>query len=110
MTSATKETQTMLTKQFQRQMDQINTNNDNKHQNFKVMHGDMKSITENYNGISRNYCTSVARVVTELLENKMTIVRLSTEIDYILTNMANNPDFLKKHGNLGQLSRTLGCV
>ena len=95
MTSATKETQAMLTKQFQRQMDQINTNNNIQHQNFNVMHGDMKSIAENYNGISRKYGTRVDGVVAELLENKMTLVRLSTQIDYILTNMANNPDFLK---------------
>ncbi len=95
MISATKETQTMRTKQFQRQMDQINTNNDIQHQNFNVMHGDMKSIAKNYNGISRNYSTSVDGVVAELLKNKMTLVRLSTQIDYILTNMANNPDFLK---------------
>jgi hypothetical protein len=94
-TSTKKETQTMLTKQFQRETDQINTNNNIQHKNLNVMHGDMKSNAKNYNGISRNYGTSINGVVAELIENKMTLVRLSTQIDYILTNMANNPGFLK---------------
>jgi hypothetical protein len=62
------------------------------------MFGDMKSIAENYNGIARNYDTSVDGVVSELLENKITLARLTSQIDFILTNMANNPDFLKNTG------------
>ncbi len=59
------------------------------------MFGEMKAIAENYNGIARNYDTSIDGVVSELLENKITLARLTTQIDFILTNMANNPDFLK---------------
>jgi hypothetical protein len=59
------------------------------------MFGDMKAIAENYNGITKNYDTSVEGVVSELLENKIALARLTTQIDFILTNMANNPDFLK---------------
>ena len=60
------------------------------------MFGDMKSIAENYNGIARNYDTSVNGVVSE--QNKITLARLTTQIDSILTHMANNPDFLKNTG------------
>ena len=72
------------------------------------MFGDMKSIAENYNGIARNYDTSIDGVVSELLENKITLARLTTQIDFILTHMANNLDFLKKHGNMGRFRRTPG--
>jgi acetyl/propionyl-CoA carboxylase alpha subunit len=64
------------------------------------MFGDMKAIAKNYNGITRNYDTSMEGVVSELLENKITLARLTTQIDFILTNtnMAKNLDFLKNTG------------
>ena len=57
------------------------------------MFGDMKAIAKNYNGITRNNDTSMEGVVSELLENKITLARLTT-----LANMAKNPDFLKNTG------------
>ena len=98
MNSATKETHMMLLNQFHRQMEQINRNNDNQYKNIKVMFGDMKTMAKNYNGIAQNYDTSIDGVVSKLLENKITLARLTTQIDFILTNMANNPDFLKDMG------------
>ena len=98
MNTATKETQAMLLDHFCQQNKQITKNNDNQYKNINVMFGDMKSIAENYNGIARNYDTSVDGVVSELLENKITLARLTTQIDFILTNMANNADFLKDTG------------
>jgi hypothetical protein len=95
MNTATKETQAMLLGHFRQQNEQITKNNDNQYKNINAMFGDMKSIAENYNGIARNYDTSVDGVVSELLENKITLARLTSQIDFILTNMANNPDFLK---------------
>ena len=58
-------------------MDQINTNNNTQHQNFNVMYGDMKSIAENYNGISINYSTSVdLRVISiaDLMDPEVTTI------------------------------------
>jgi hypothetical protein len=98
MHSTTKETHTILLNQFHQQTEQINKNNDNEHKNFNVMFGDMEAIAENYNGIARNYDTSINGVVRELLENKITLARLTTQIDFIFTNMANNSDFLKNTG------------
>jgi len=98
MNTTTKETHAMLLDHFRQQNEQITKNNDNQYKNISVMFGDMKSIAENYNGIARNYDTSVDGVVSELLENKITLARLTTQIDFILTNMANNPDFLKNTG------------
>ena len=98
MHSTTKETHTILLNQFHQQTEQINKNNDNEHKNINVMFGDMKAIAENYNGIARNYDTSIDGVVSELLENKITLARLTTQIDFIFTNMANNSDFLKNMG------------
>jgi hypothetical protein len=98
MNTATKETHAMLLNHFRQQNEQINKNNDNQYKNINVMFGDMKSIAENYNGIARNYDTSVDGVVSELLENKITLTRLTTQIDFILTNTANNRDFLKNTG------------
>ena len=95
MNTATKETQAMLLGHFRQQNEQITKNNDNQYKNINAMFGDMKSIAENYNGIARNYDTSVDGVVSKLLENKITLARLTSQIDFILTNMANNPDFLK---------------
>ena len=88
----------MLLDHFHQQNEQITKNNDIQYKNINVMFGDMKSIAENYNGIARNYDTNVNGVVSELLENKVTLARLTTQIDFILTNMANNPDFLKNTG------------
>jgi hypothetical protein len=98
MNTATKETHAMLRDHFYQQNEQITKNNDIQYKNINVMFGDMKSIAENYNGIARNYDTNVNGVVSELLENKVTLARLTTQIDFILTNMANNPDFLKNTG------------
>jgi hypothetical protein len=98
MNTATKETQAMLLGHFRQQNEQITKNNDNQYKNINAMFGDMKSIAENYNGIARNYDTSVDGVVSKLLENKITLARLTSQIDFILTNMANNPDFLKNTG------------
>ena len=88
----------MLLNQFHRQMEQINTNNDNQHKNINTMFDNMKTIAKNYNGIARNYNTSIDGVVSKLLENKITLTRLTTQIDFILTHMASNPDFLKVTG------------
>jgi len=88
----------MLLDHFHQQNKQINKNNDNQYKNINVMFGDMKAIAKNYNGITRNYDTSMEGVVSELLENKIALTRLTTQIDFILTNMANNPDFLKNTG------------
>jgi len=98
MNTATEETHAMLLDHFHQQNKQITKNNDIQYKNINVMFGDMKSIAENYNGIARNYDTSVDGVVSELLEIKVTLARLTTQIDFILTNMANNPDFLKNMG------------
>ena len=92
MNTATKESHTML-HQFHQQTEQINKNNNNQCKNINVMFGDMKAIAKNYNGITRNYDTSMEGVVSELLENKITLARLTT-----LANMAKNPDFLKNTG------------
>jgi len=98
MNTATKETLAMLLNHFCQQNEQINKNNNNQYKNINVMFGDMKAIAKNYNGITKNYDTSVEGVVSELLENKIAITRLTTQTDFILTNMANNPDFLKNTG------------
>ena len=66
--------------------------------NINTMFGNMTKIAKNYNGIAKNYNTSVDGVVSKLLENKITLAQLTTQIDFTLTHMASNLDFLKDTG------------